>query len=92
MSPDIVTVVPCFGRSRETRLCLESLLAGGGSGGRIIVVENQTSENAENLSRDFPSVTFLRNEANEGFTGAVNRGIREGRAFDPDFYFILNKK
>ncbi|OGR88308.1 MAG: hypothetical protein A3A86_02140 [Elusimicrobia bacterium RIFCSPLOWO2_01_FULL_60_11] len=90
MSPDIVTVVPCFGRSRETRLCLESLLAGGGSGGRIIVVENQTSENAENLSRDFPSVTFLRNEANEGFTGAVNRGIREGRAFDPDLYFILN--
>src|SRR5207244_8383962 len=39
---------------------------------------------------EFPSVRFFRNEVNEGFTGAVNRGVREGKVFQPDFYFLLN--
>lgn len=90
MSAKTVTVVPCLGKSRETRLCLESLLADRSVNNKIIVVENQTSENFENLSGDFPTVLFLQNEINEGFTGAVNRGLREGRAFNPDFYFVLN--
>ncbi|OGR83096.1 MAG: hypothetical protein A2901_02640, partial [Elusimicrobia bacterium RIFCSPLOWO2_01_FULL_54_10] len=44
----------------------------------------------ETLAKDFPSVHFFRNEANEGFTGAVNRGLKEARTWNPQFYFILN--
>ena len=64
----IVTVIPCLGKSGATRRCLESLLAQTDVQNKVIVVENGTTENMENLSAAFPSVLFLRNGRNEGFT------------------------
>lgn len=88
--PRLVTIVPCMGKHRATRECLHSLLKQAQVQQQIIVVENETWENGKNLSGLFPSVRFIRNPRNEGFTGAVNRGFKEGEALDPDFYFIVN--
>lgn len=88
--PKVVTLIPCLGKADETRACLESVAADPYPNHEVLVIENETDQNVKMLQSLFPKVRFFRNEKNEGFTGAVNRGIQEGKSLNPDFYFLLN--
>ncbi len=88
--PTLVTIIPCYGNPHATEKCLESLLKQKNISNKILVIENETTQNNAVLSSRYPETLFFRNEKNEGFTGAVNRGLKEASAFNPDFLFILN--
>ena len=78
----------------EVRSGLDSLLALGGEGLEIILVDNASPEGGvEVLEREYPSVTLIKNSENVGFARAVNQaaGVATGRLlflFNPDSYLI----
>ncbi len=41
----------------------------------VIVIDNASAVDAGYLAADFPAITFIQNEKNEGFAGGNNRGI-----------------
>ncbi len=61
---------------------------GEGLAGRIIVVDNNSSDGSATMVReDFPEVTVIENTANMGFGSANNRGV--GVAIEP-YVLLLN--
>ena len=88
----VAAVIACMGNVQKTRGCIRSLLAEGAGVIKIIVVENGTRENTENLSPEFPQVEFLPLPKNEGFAGGANHGALYAKTrFDPRFYFFLQR-
>lgn len=41
----------------------------------IIVIDNASKENCDEISQSFPHIIFIKNEVNQGFAGGNNRGI-----------------
>jgi GT2 family glycosyltransferase len=73
-------VIPVYGGARETRRCIESVLATASAGSAEIVVVNDASPEAalvayvQQLAADH-RITLLANERNLGFVQSVNRGM-----------------
>jgi len=53
----------------------------------VIVVDNASSDGTCERVRQFPGVELLANSQNEGFAGAVNKGVG---ALDTEFALVLN--
>lgn len=72
----------------ELRRCLASLGESTAAPREIIVVDNDSSDTTrEMIQKEFPRVTLIANEKNEGFAGAVNKGATCAHG---DVFFILN--
>ena len=57
----------------------------------VVVVDNGSTDNSLNkLKTEFKSIVYLKNNANLGFAGGNNVGIKYFNKKDPDFIFILN--
>jgi GT2 family glycosyltransferase len=57
----------------------------------VILVDNASSDgSADHVQRRFPTVTVLRNDRNEGFAGANNRGIDAALAKGAGHVFLVN--
>jgi GT2 family glycosyltransferase len=60
----------------------------------IIVIDNNSNDNSvESLINDFPEIKLIINDKNEGFTKAVNLGVKSSKGkylfiLNPDTYFI----
>ncbi|MFH1996762.1 MAG: glycosyltransferase family 2 protein [Candidatus Omnitrophota bacterium] len=83
MSCDIV--IPIWNQFDLTKSCIESIRANTKCGYTVILVDNASGEPVrrylEELDRDTGVATALiRNERNEGFIKAVNRGIARSSA------------
>src|SRR6185369_12713427 len=80
LSALIDIVIPVYGGARETRRCIESVLATASAGSAEIVVVNDASPEAalvayvQQLAADH-RITLLANERNLGFVQSVNRGM-----------------
>ena len=84
----ISVIIVRYNALEEVRACLDSLLAQGGVGMEIILVDNASPEGGvEILEAGYPSVLLIRNKDNLGFAKAVNQAARiaSGR-----FLFLLN--
>jgi len=78
--PVISVVIPSYNGARYLEACLQSLLKQSFGAIEIIVVDNASGDQSEQVvSRAAPAAKFLRMRRNLGFTGAVNAGIREAR-------------
>lgn len=82
LRPAASIVIPLFNRAELTADCWDALCRTGLSGCEVIFVDNASSD----ATADFlgglaatPDVTVLRNENNEGFAKACNRGARAAR-------------
>jgi ATP-binding cassette subfamily B protein/subfamily B ATP-binding cassette protein MsbA len=82
---DVTVVVVTHQNLVCTRLCLESVLADGGSDGpnvELVVVDNASTDGTpaylERLGAADPRVRVVRNRSNRGFAAAVNQGVRAG--------------
>lgn len=77
--PDVSVVVASFNTRDLLRQCLESLaLPHGDLQLETVVVDNNSRDGSpEMVAREFPRVTLLRNEENEGFARANNRALTE---------------
>lgn len=89
--PHVAAVVLNWNRRDETLACLESVLASDWPRLTAIVVDNASQQEIEAQVVDrFPDVRFVRNEANLGFAGGMNRGLREALHLGAAYVLLLN--
>lgn len=67
-------IIPVFNKSQFTISCLKDLSQLPEDTHEIIVVDNGSSDNTQELLRDNPRITYLRNGSNQGFAKACNLG------------------
>ena len=81
--------MPVFNKAALTKQCLETIrptLKGAGEG-EIILIDNASSDETQQMLEEFPWVTIVRNDVNLGFSGANNQGARMARG---EFLVLLN--
>jgi GT2 family glycosyltransferase len=91
-SPRTAVVVPHFNRLDDTAACCRSLAGQNCAPAIIFVVDNASHAHTElELEAACPNATILRQDANRGFAGGVNVGIRAALS-DPgiEFVWVLN--
>ena len=74
---DVAVVVPTLEAGEALRRCLDSLSRQTHGSFQVIVVDNSGSDLAREICYGRAGLTYLTNERNLGFGGAVNRGFRE---------------
>lgn len=81
--------VPTLNASSYLKACLESIKTYTKPDSyEVIVVDNDsTDDTAAMIQRDFPEVTLIRNERNEGFTRPINQALKIARG---DYLLALN--
>jgi len=81
-------VIVAWNSMRWLPAALESVRAQSRPPTSVLVVDNASSDGvAEFLARAHPGFRYIRNEANDGFAAAANRGIE---ATDSDWVLTLN--
>ncbi len=74
-----------------TKSCIQSILNCSFKNLQIIVVDNCSKDKSiTKLIDHFPSVHFIRNNSNLGFTGANNKGIEYAKRKDFEYIMLLN--
>lgn len=74
---DVAIVIVSFRTKELLRRCLDAVRANGGSTVReVVVVDNASGDgSSEMVTREYPWVTLIASDKNEGFSRANNRGI-----------------
>lgn len=72
----LTVIIPTWNRKDLLRRCLASLERQTVDCPVLVVDDGSTDGTAEMLAREFPRVSCLRREKNEGFVRAVNAGIQ----------------
>ncbi|OGW75381.1 MAG: hypothetical protein A2Z72_02930 [Omnitrophica bacterium RBG_13_46_9] len=84
-------IIPVWNQLENTSDCINSLKENTGFPFRLIIVDNASDEDTkrylESLRVKFPDIILVRNDVNEGFVKAINRGIARS---DADYLCILN--
>lgn len=81
----IDVVIPVYDAPADLARCVDSVLAHTTGDYRLILIDDASPDPAiaayfaTLAARSPPNLTLLRNDANLGFTGTANRGLREGR-------------
>jgi glycosyltransferase involved in cell wall biosynthesis len=79
-------VIPCFGQSHFLGEAIESVLAQTYTHLEIVVVDDESMDNASSIASRYPGVRCVREE-NSGMAGARNVGIRSTNG---DFLVFLD--
>lgn len=88
MVPRVTVVVPNWNGERFLDTCLGSLREQAFKDFRTVLVDNgSTDDSLELVSRNFPEVVVVSIKENQGFSAAVNAGIR---ASDTELVALLN--
>lgn len=77
--PGHAVIIPHYSDHRRLERCLAALMRQDRSGCEIVVVDNNSPEPMDGLSRRFPEVRFVT-EPRKGAANARNRGVRETSA------------
>ncbi|MCE1189392.1 MAG: glycosyltransferase [Ignavibacteria bacterium] len=84
-------VIPLYNNADYTRQCYESITKYTGCPYEIIFVDNASSDTTQEYIAQLlhvdDRIKYIRNDVNEGFPGAVNRGIKESTG---DYVVIAN--
>ncbi|MFZ6027655.1 MAG: glycosyltransferase family 2 protein [Chloroflexota bacterium] len=88
----LFTILVNWNLKADTIECIESLLAAGATPGRIIVVDNgSTDGSVDALQRRFgESITIRETGENLGFAGGVNQGLMDARSANAVWVLLLN--
>lgn len=78
---DIEIIIINFNTCLLTVNCIESILQNGIEQSRIIVVDNNSSDNSvEYIRVNYPGVRIIQNEKNYGYAKAINIGVGHSNA------------
>jgi GT2 family glycosyltransferase/glycosyltransferase involved in cell wall biosynthesis len=89
--PHVAAIVLNWNGRAETLDCLRSVMAAQWPRLSMIVVDNASEQDiAADVALICPEAHFIRNEANLGFAGGMNVGIRAALALDADYMLLLN--
>ena len=90
-APFVVVVIANWNLRKDLLECLGSLYETEYPNIRVIVVDNNSSDDSvEAVACAFPQAQLIARSDNGGYAAALNDGIRAGAVFDPDFFLILN--
>ena len=90
-APLVVVVIANWNLRKDLLECLGSLYETEYPNMRVIVVDNNSSDDSvEAVARAYPQTQLITRSDNGGYAVALNDGIRAGAVFDPDFFLILN--
>lgn len=88
MAATVSVIIPTWNRGELLEECLESLREQRRRADEVIVVDNGSRDGtAEMLASKFPEVKTIALESNEGFSKAVNHGLRAAKG---DLIALLN--
>src|SRR5450432_2512547 len=77
----IDVVIPCYNYAHFLRRCVDSVLAQAGVDVRILIIDDASSDNTEEvgteLSKASTRITFRRNLKNKGLIATANEGIMD---------------
>lgn len=77
-----------YSDTKQCLLSLENITYGNYS---IIIADNFSNDGSvEKLQAEFPSVTYILNKSNLGFSCGVNAGLREAHKMGADYALVLN--
>lgn len=86
--PKVSIVIPVHNKFEVTYICLASLLlASNQTSFEVIVVDDGSSDESEQIPELIEGITYLRNEEAKGFVLACNRG---GEAARGEYIVMLN--
>ncbi|MFC1499695.1 glycosyltransferase family 2 protein [Candidatus Zixiibacteriota bacterium] len=88
----IAVLIPTWNGWDDTRLCLESIARLDPAPSRVMIVDNGSSDGTpDRIASHWPNVELLVLESNEGFSRAVNRGLRILlESGPPEAVFLIN--
>ncbi len=86
---DLSIIISHFNREASLRKCLASIPnSNSGLTYEMIVVDNHSTDGSVAMIREeFPEALLIQNSANEGFSRATNRGVKQAKG---DFLLCLN--
>lgn len=91
LNPTVAIILVNWNGYNYTRKCILSLLSCNYDNYKVIVVDNNSSDNSgSKICTEFPSVKYIQNKKNIGFTGANNVGIKLALKNDFDYVMLLN--
>lgn len=70
-------IIPIFNNSIHTNQCLSNLNYLSENDYEIIVVDNNSEDNTQEIINNYPRVKYIKNNKNEGFARACNKGYKE---------------
>ncbi|MFQ5776814.1 MAG: glycosyltransferase family 2 protein [Terriglobia bacterium] len=90
-TPSVALVVLNWNNWQDTIECLESLRRLSYSCHRILVVDNGSTDDSEQILRQrFPELEILQAGANRGYAGGNNVGLRRALELEVDYVCLLN--
>jgi GT2 family glycosyltransferase len=88
-SPSVVAIVVAWNSADCIARCLASLEASQFKV-KTIVIDNDSHDETAAVVGQFPDVTYHNTQANLGYAGGNNVGIKQAMAAGADYVFILN--
>ena len=74
---DISIIIVSFNNLSFTKNCLESIIKySSGVSYEIIIIDNNSTENIEEVTNQFDKIKLIKNESNKGFAFANNQGLK----------------
>lgn len=90
-NPKVGIVIVNWNGYEDTIECVKSVRCSYYTNFEIIIVDNASSNNSfQILSESFPDITLVKNEQNEGFSRANNKGIKISIDSGADYVWLLN--
>ncbi|MDA9026749.1 glycosyltransferase family 2 protein [Flavobacteriaceae bacterium] len=89
--PKIAIIIINWNTYQLTFNCLKSLKACTYKNKTIFLVDNGSKDGSGNkIASEFPDINFIKNEINEGFTGANNKALKVILKQNFDYVLLLN--
>jgi GT2 family glycosyltransferase len=90
--PTVFIIIPTWNLREDTVSCVDSVLAGGYSRQRVVVIDNGSQDGSPDALADHfgSSIDQFVNSENLGFARGANVGIRHALAQGADYVLLLN--
>ena len=87
-APRVSIIIPVYNKSEYTFHCLKSVLANStGQSYEVIVIDDGSSDDTQQMLGDISGITVIRNDTNLGFIGSCNRAAQAAHG---EFLLMLN--
>lgn len=80
-------IIPNYNGSKYLKKCIESILKQKYSKFRIIIIDNNSTDDIYNIIKNYKNLIFKKLDKNYGFSKAVNEGIKLSKS---DYVVLLN--
>jgi GT2 family glycosyltransferase len=84
----VAVIIPNYNGEYFLDKLLDSLMKQTYPTLKIYVIDNCSIDNSRRIVEKYPRVTWIKNEENLGFSGAINRGVKEAKGCE--YYTLLN--